>query len=289
MRVLVVGSAGHLGSAVAAHVRGFATVLATTRESLDVRDHRAVRSAVDGLRPDVVINGSAYTDVDRAEDEPVAAMEVNAFAVRVLAAAAASVGAAFVHYSTDFVFDGTASSPYVEEDQPNPRSTYACSKLVGEWFAREAPQHYVLRVESVFGVPSPGSDGRRTSLDRIVDGLIEGRDVPVFVDRTVSPSHRDDVARATWALVERGAPPGLYHCVNTGRGTWEDVARDAARQLGIEPRLVPLRMADTTLRAQRPVYCAMSNAKLARAGVSMPTWQDALGRYLAARRAPRRS
>jgi len=290
MRVLVIEAAGHLGSAVAAHFAAAgAEVVAATREVVDVCDHRAVDSLVARAHPQAVVNCSAYTDVDRAEDEPVEALNVNAFAVRVLASAAAASGAVFVHYSTDFVFDGNASQPYVEEDQPNPRSAYACSKLVGEWMAREAPRHYVLRVESVFG-GLPGAPGaRRTSVDRIVDGLAEGRDVPVFVDRTVSPSYHLDVAAATQTLIEAGAPAGLYHCVNSGSCTWEELAREAAAQMGVTPRLVPMRMADAALRACRPQYCALSNAKLLRSGVAMPAWQDAVGRYLHARRRAWRS
>jgi dTDP-4-dehydrorhamnose reductase len=260
-----------------------------TRDSLDVRDHRAVESLVGRLRPDAVVNCAAYTAVDRAEDEPVEALNVNAFAVRVLASAAAAAGAAFVHYSTDFVFDGTASRPYTEGDEPNPRSTYACSKLVGEWFARDAPRHYVLRVESVFGTLPTGPGARRTSVDRIVDGILAGETVRVFTDRTVSPSYHRDVAGAARALSERRLPAGLYHCVNSGSCTWEELAREAGRQLGAPPRLEMLRMADAGLRAERPRYCALSNAKLTAAGVEMPAWQDALGRYLAARRALGRS
>jgi dTDP-4-dehydrorhamnose reductase len=284
MKILVVGAAGHLGTAVAEHLAATADVTPATRDGLDVRDHRAVASLVARLRPDAVVNCAAYTDVDRAEDEPVEALNVNAFAVRVMAAAAASVGAAFVHYSTDFVFDGTGGRPYTEDDQPNPRSTYACSKLVGEWFAGEAPRHYVLRVESVFGALPAAPGARRTSVDRIVDALLGGEVVRVFTDRTVSPSYHRDVAGATQALLARGAPAGVYHCVNSGSCTWEDLAREAARQLGVAPRLEPLRMADARLRANRPQYCALSNAKLGAAGVRMPSWQDALGRYLQARR-----
>jgi len=280
MRILVVGAAGHLGSAVAQHLSASADVTATTRSDLDVRDHRAVEETVKRVGPDVVINCAAYTDVDRAEDEPLEALEINAFAVKRLAAAAGAAGAVFVHYSTDFVFDGTADHPYTEDDEPNPRSTYACSKLIGEWFAREARRHYVLRVESVFGSPSPSSGARRTSVDRILDAILEGREARVFVDRTVSPSSGLDVARATQALVERGAPDGLYHCVNSGSCTWEELAREAARQLNIEPRLAMVRMADAKLRAERPRYCALANAKLAAAGVAMPSWQTALGCHL---------
>jgi dTDP-4-dehydrorhamnose reductase len=257
MRILVVGASGHLGSAVAEHFAASADVTATTRAELDVSDHRAVEAIIQRLRPDAVINCSAYTDVDRAEDEPVQALEVNAFAVRVLANASRASGAAFVHYSTDFVFDGTSDRPYAEEDPPNPRSTYACSKLIGEWFAREAGRHYVLRVESVFGSSAPASSPRRTSVDRIVDSILEGREAPVFVDRTVSPSFHRDVAAATQILLDCRAPSGLYHCVNSGSCTWEELAREIGRQLGITPRLKLLRTAEVKLRANRPRHCAV--------------------------------
>jgi dTDP-4-dehydrorhamnose reductase len=284
MKILVVGAAGHLGEAVAGHFAGCAEVTATTRAELDVCDRRAVEATIAQLRPAAVINCSAYTDVDRAEDEPIEALDVNAFAVRVLASAARRAGAAFVHYSTDFVFDGTVDRPYTEDDQPNPRSTYACSKLIGEWFAREGGRHYVLRVESVFGSSAPAGSPRRTSVDRIVDAILEGREAPVFVDRTVSPSFRQDVALATQVLLDGQAPAGLYHCVNSGSCTWEELAREVGRQLGLDPRVRRVRLADAKLRAQRPQYCALSNAKLAAAGAVMPSWQDAIGRYLAARR-----
>lgn len=281
MKILVVGAAGRLGSALARGCSGWADVTAAARGDLDVRDRRAVTDLVARLRPDVVVNGAAWTDVDGAEDEPAEALAVNAFAVRGLAAAARSAGAALVHFSTDFVFDGAGDRPYREEDPPNPQSVYARSKLLGERFAREAPRHYVLRVESLFGWP-PG-EPRRTSVDRLIDAIAEGREAPVFVDRVVSPSYRDDVAAAAGRLIAAGAAPGLYHCVNSGSCTFEELAIEVGRQLGVEPRLRRLRMADAGLRAKRPLRSALANARIAAAGAPMPGWQDAVARCLARR------
>jgi dTDP-4-dehydrorhamnose reductase len=279
MRILVVGATARLGSAVVRQFAGWAEVTATARGQLDVCDRRAVLERVASLRPAAIVNCAAYNDVDGAEDAPVEALQVNAFAVRTLAEAARSVDAALVHYSTDFVFDGEADRPYTEDDPPNPRSTYACSKLLGEWLAAAVPRHYVLRVESLFGTPA--GRVRPTSVDRIVDAVLARREVRVFADRTVSPTYTDDVARATRVLLERGAAPGLYHCVNSGSCTWEALALEVGRQLGVEPRLRPVRMADVAMRARRPLYCALSNARLAAAGAVMPAWEDALARYLA--------
>ena len=162
--------------------------------------------------------------------------------MRALAHAARDVGARLVHYSSDFVFDGTSDRPYTEDDRPNPRSVYATSKLLGEWFARAAP-HYVLRVESLFGggALEPARSGRMrgSSLDRMADTLLAGRPVQAFTDRTVSPSYVDDVAQATRALL-RGAPPrGIYHCVGSGWATWFDVATELGRCLGVSGMIEP--------------------------------------------------
>jgi len=180
-----------------------------------------------------------------------------------------------VHFSTDFVFDGTAATPYTESDAPAPPNVYGQSKLVGEWMAAGSPHHYVLRVESLFGGPAAHS-----SIDKIVTALRKGQPARVFVDRVVSPSFVDDVVEATWRLVETKAPYGTYHVVNTGESTWYRVAEEIAAILGVPPILEGMRMADVPMRAPRPRYCALSNARLRAAGVDMPSWQDALARYL---------
>jgi dTDP-4-dehydrorhamnose reductase len=279
MRVLVTGAHGLLGSAI---VREFhdADVQALSHAQLDVGDERAVAEAVASPSPDVIVNCAAYNDVDRAQREAEAALRVNAFGVLALARAARAVDATLVHFSTDFVFDGEIDRPYVEDDRPNPRSIYAASKLLGDWFAADAPRAYVLRVESLFGDPGPGG-ARRGSLGMIVDGIRGGAEVRVFTDRTVSPSYTADIARATRGVLERRLPPGVYHCVNGGSATWAEIAGEAARLLGVVSwKMTPLTLETAGLAAARPRFCAMSPAKLAAAGIVMPRWQDALARYL---------
>jgi dTDP-4-dehydrorhamnose reductase len=278
MRIAVTGARGQLGAAI---VHEFARheVIPLGRGDLDISDDRAVGAAMERLRPNVIVNCAAYNDVDGSEDHPVDALNVNAFAVRALASSAAAIDATLVHYGTDFVFDGTASTPYTEDDRPNPRSVYAMSKLLGEWFAVDAPRWYVLRVESLFG-HVPGAQPAKGSVAGILRKLMAGEEAIVFEDRTVSPTYVVDAARATRQLVEDNAPIGLYHCVNDGCCTWLEFARELARQAGVEARLLPVRMADVRLRAERPLYCALSNRKLASTGVTMPGWQDALRRCL---------
>ncbi len=278
-RVLVTGASGQLAGAIARVFGRDSDVTALTRAALDVTDDGAVNDAVAAHQPDVVVNCAAFNDVDGAEAEPVAALETNAFAVRGLARAASAAGATLVHYSSDFVFDGAASRPYVEEDRPNPQGVYAASKLLGEWFALESSRAIVLRVESLFGAPAGGSR-RRGSLDALVAGIEAGREVPVFVDRTVSPSHVSDVAEATRALVASGTASGVYHCVNAGACSWRDIAAEIARLLGKPANLRPITLETVSLRARRPRYSALECARLRAAGIAMPTWQDALARFL---------
>jgi dTDP-4-dehydrorhamnose reductase len=278
MRIAVTGARGQLGGAVVDACARRHELVALTRADLDVADDRAVDSTMSRLRPDAIINCAAYNDVDGAETHPVEALDGNAFAVRALAAAAEKLRAVFVHYSTDFVFDGTAASPYTEEDRPNPRSVYAASKLLGEWFAQDASRAYVLRVESLYG-RAPGAAAPKGTVAGIMNRLLTGVDAKVLHDRVVSPTYVIDAARATLELIERGAPFGIYHCVNSGLCTWFELAKELAAQLGVEPRLVPVAMADMPLPAARPRYCALSNDKLRSLGIVLPTWQDSLATF----------
>jgi dTDP-4-dehydrorhamnose reductase len=274
--VMVLGAGGQLGCAFVEQLTSSASLHACNRSELDIADAAAVNAAIARVRPSVVINCSAFTDVDGAEVRQEEALRVNGIAVGVIARAAAAADAAFVHYSTDFVFAGREDRAWREDDLPEPQGVYAQSKLVGEWLAADCPRHYVLRVESLFGGPQ-----RKSTIDRIVTSLREGREMKLFHDRTVSPSFVVDVAWATIRLLAGNAEPGVYHCVNSGRTTWLGIGEAIAARLGVERRLlVAGSVKDVTMKAARPQYAALSNAKLAAAGVSMPAWEDALARYL---------
>ena len=141
----------------------------------------------------------------------------------------------------------------------------------------------MLQVESLFGggAPAPGADGRRPggSLDRIAGALLDGREVRAFIDRVVSPSYVEDVAAATVSLLRAAPAHGLYHCVGSGHATWFEVATALAGELGVEPVIRGITLDELELRAPRPRFCALSNRKLAAAGIKMPHWRDAVARY----------
>jgi dTDP-4-dehydrorhamnose reductase len=274
--VVVVGADGQLGRAIVERFGRDATVHALTRRDLDITDAGAVATTVARLSPTLIVNCAAFNDVDGAQQQQPVAFAINGLAAGILARAAQEAGAVFVHYSTDFVFAGREDRIWTEADPPEPQSVYAQSKLVGEWLARDCDRHYVLRVESLFG-----GSLRRSTIDRIVAALREGRPMNLFHDRTVSPSFVDDVAEATWRLLERRAEHGVYHCVNGGATTWLGVGQTVARTLGLDESLiVPTSVSAVVMKAPRPQFAVLSNEKLARAGVIMPRWEDAVARYL---------
>src|SRR5262249_33242288 len=152
MKIAVTGAHGQLGSTIVSTYAERADVVPLGRADLDLSDSAAIERAITAQRPDIVINCAAFNDVDGAEDRAMDAIQINALAVRAMARAAAAAGARLIHYGTDFVFDGRQDDgPYMETDPPAPQSVYGASKLLGEWFAADAPDHYVLRVESLFG------------------------------------------------------------------------------------------------------------------------------------------
>ena len=278
MRVLVVGAAGQLGQAMVSRLAGEHDVVAATRADVDLTGHAAVLEFVRRVAPAAIVNCASYNNVDEAQGRQQHAFAVNAFAPGALARAAEAIDATLIHYGTDFVYAGTASQPYTEDDLPEPQSVYAQSKLVGEWLVADWRKHYVLRVESLFG-----GTHAKSSVDRIVAAVRAGAEAPVFFDRVTSPSFIDDVVAASAYLLRTEAPFGLYHCVNTGHATWLDLGREIARVLGRpETSLKPVSVDSVSFAAPRPRYAALSNQKLAAAGYPMPTWQDAIGRHLRA-------
>jgi dTDP-4-dehydrorhamnose reductase len=276
---VVTGAKGQLGQALAEQMASDYELTALSRSDLDVTSHLAVMERIGAIAPAVILNATAYNSVDAAEDDVMNAFSVNMMAVKSLARAAEATGAVLVHYSTDFVFDGTLNRPYTEDDYPSPRSVYGQSKLAGEWMAASVGRHYVVRVESLFG-----GRQRRSTIDSFVDMLSAGKNVRAFHDREVSPSFVDDVVMATRALLSRSAPFGTYHCVNSGHASWATVAQEIAKRLGVsEDNVVHVSVEDVVLRAARPQFAALDNSKLASVGIVLPHWRDALDRYIARR------
>ncbi len=278
-RVLVTGAGAQLASAMRARFSHGCAVTALSRSDLDITAPGDVARAFRDARPEIVLNCASFNDVDGAERRAETALAVNGLALATMAREATACGSVLVHFSTDFVFDPVDDPGPLPESAPvRPRSVYAQSKLLGEIYARQAPRHYILRVASLFG----GAPAK-SSIDAMAAALHRGEAVRAFADRTVSPSYVHDVADATARLLTAGVPHGLYHCVNSGHGTWLDVASALAEALGIDQRtaVTPVPFGSVALVAPRPKFAALSNAALAAHGVRLPHWRDAVGRYAA--------
>ena len=280
MRAVITGGSGRLGAAmVRAFASGHHPVACPGHADLDITRPDRVRAVVARLRPDVIINCCAYNAVDAAEADPASAYAVNARGPAALAAAAADTGAVLVHFSTDFVFDGEASTPYREDAPTNPISVYGASKLAGEDAVRTLPAHYILRVSSLFG--GRGIHGQRATVDYIAGTLLAGGTVRAQVDRWVTPSYVPEVIEATRLLVEGDAPFGTYHCVSSGAATWHDLASAIAHRLGLPARIQGVTAAELRPGAPRPRFCALSNDKLRSIGVPVSAWEASLASHLA--------
>ena len=286
VRCALIGAAGQLGFDLARSFDLPGELIRLTRADLDVLDRAAVARVLGGLRPTHVVNTAAYNLVDRAEDEREQAFAVNAAAVGVLGDVCDALGATLVHFSTDYVFDGSRSTPYGEDDAPAPLSAYAESKLEGE---RRALAHgrpaFVFRVCGLVGV-APATGTRRTNfVDLMLRMASEGRPLRVVSDQVLTPSYTFDLAPKVWRVVGRGAP-GLYHLTNGGATSWYDFAREIFRLSGLTPSLTAVTAAEYGARARRPPYSVLGHGRLAALGEDdLRPWKDALAAYLREREA----
>ncbi|TDA70357.1 MAG: dTDP-4-dehydrorhamnose reductase [Clostridia bacterium] len=274
--VLVTGAGGMLGRAVVCEFqrRGWQVVPLAHRE-LDITDLQAVRKAVREYRPAVTVNCAAYTGVDQAESEVAGALAVNALGVRNLALACKASGIDLVHISTDYVFPGDKESPWNIYDHRHPINAYGRSKYLGERFLETiAPNYYLVRTSWLFG------QGGVNFIDTILRLAREKEELAVVDDQYGCPTYAEDLACALADLVGTGAY-GTYHITNQGITTWYGLARAILEQAGIKIRLEPVKTAQFPRPARRPANSALDPWPLAETiGYLLPSWEDALGRYI---------
>jgi dTDP-4-dehydrorhamnose reductase len=286
--VLVIGSQGQVARALVDTLprHGFDVTVAA-RPQMDLARPETVAAAIRSARPEVVINPAAYTLVDRAEDEPDLAMVINADGASAVAAHACEAGAAVVHLSTDYVFDGTKSSPYVESDPTSPLGAYGRSKLAGEVAVAAAnPRHVILRTAWIC---SPHGSNFVLTMLRLAS---ERPELRVVDDQRGSPTFAADIAEAMVPIVagvsERGVADeryGIFHLASEGETTWCGFARaimaGSAARGGPRAEVVPIATRDYPTKAKRPAYSKLSTAKLKRVyGIEMPDWREGLSRCL---------
>lgn len=284
MRVLVTGARGMLGTDLCAELRlaGHEPVesdIAQAPVVLDVTDLQAVRRVLRDAAPDAVIHCAAYTQVDRAEQEPEAAYRLNAMGSWCVAAACSEAGVPLCAISTDFVFDGMATEPYDEFATPHPLSVYGATKLAGEECVRRAcPRHWIVRTSWLFGAHGRCFPG---TILRAAEG---GRPLRVVADQFGTPTHTVDLARALLRIVARPLW-GVYHVANRGVASWYDVAVETLRAAGRDGAAVqPITTADWPTPARRPRWSPLAACALEMLGdPPLRHWKDALADYVSRR------
>jgi dTDP-4-dehydrorhamnose reductase len=275
LRALVVGSAGQLGRELVAKL-GAECAWAGDYGEVDVTDAAAVAALVSRVRPDVLFNATAWNRVDAAETEVAAAFAINALAPRWLAAAAREAGALLVHVSTDYVFDGSATRPYREDDRPRPLSVYGASKLSGELLvAATQVEQLVVRTSGVIG--RGGSEQKGGSfVDRILAQARAAKPLRVVADQVFAPTVASDLAGALIALARSGHR-GLFHVANAGSCSWHELATAALAIAGIEAAVERIALAELDCPARRPSYSVLDCSRYLGLGLPAPRhWRDAL-------------
>jgi dTDP-4-dehydrorhamnose reductase len=291
-RVLVTGSNGQVGRALLETFAGSAEVIACNRSSLDLSNPEQIREKVREVAPDIIVNAGAYTAVDRAESERALAFAINGRAPGVLAEEAQRASALLIHYSTDYVFNGSKSGPWVEDDATDPLSVYGASKLAGEDAIRSVGgRHLIFRTSWVYA-----AEGKNFVLTMLRLGR-EGDSLNVVDDQVGAPTAAAELARATHAIVSGivegkfGAPPawaGTYHMTCSGSVSWCGFARaifERAPKLlgGKTPKVAPIATSDYPTPAKRPQNSILSNEKLQRRfGLRLAPWESALDDVLTA-------
>ncbi len=280
-KVVVLGGGGQLGVELCREFEHRNWIVQRfDRHSLDVTDAQRVEASIAEADPQLVINAAAYNQVDIAETEPQAAYEANALAVRNLAMACRQVDARLVHYSTDYVFDGTKGSPYVETDTPHPLGAYAVSKLAGELYAQAYLDNpLVIRTSGVFG-PAGVFTARGNFVELMLRLAKSGNPIRVVQDHVASPTYAPAMAARTADMVEKGLG-GLFHMGGGEPISWYSYAELIFELAGVSPSLTPTNEKEYRTAARRPKFSALSNSKLEAAGITpMPPLRVAIGDYL---------
>ncbi|HEV7804549.1 MAG TPA: dTDP-4-dehydrorhamnose reductase [Solirubrobacteraceae bacterium] len=277
MTLLVTGAGGMLGRAVAETAARLGhEVRAATRAELDVSDPQAVRRALLELRPDAVVNCAAYTDVDGAESDRATAAAVNCAGAGYVAAAAAEVGAAIVHVSTDYVFDGSKREPWLESDPTGPLGVYGETKLAGEQAVAQAnAQHVIVRTAWLFGA------GGRNFVDTMLALGAQREEVSVVTDQIGCPTWTVHLAGALVELAERPGEPGVHHVAASGACSWNELAREVFERARIGCQVLPATTEQFPRPARRPAYSVLGSE---RAGaIELAPWRQGVAEYLATR------
>lgn len=276
-RVLITGGTGQLGSDLTEQLIGRAELRSATHAELDIADDDAVARTLDEFAPDTVFNCAAFHNVDLCEREEEQAFRINAIAVERLARRCADAGARLVHFSTNYVFDGSAAEPYSEDDLPNPRSIYAISKLSGEYcaLAYGGPQTLVVRGAGLYGLHGSGAKGGNF-VTRVLTRAREQGEITMVSDQRLQPTYTADLATAVIDAVDADLS-GVVHLTAAGECSWLDFSRAIFEIAGVTPKINAVETTPRAGVATRPLNGVLRSVRQV---LPLRDWRDGLGDYM---------
>ena len=278
MKIAVIGSTGQLGTDIVKTLKNGHGVISLTHKDIEVTDYNSCK-ILKQHQPDIIINTAAFHKTDQCEEEPLKTFTINAIGARNVAIISREIAATTVFISTDYVFDGSKNEPYTEEDAPSPINTYGISKLAGEYYTRQNPKHYIIRIASVFGVAGASGKGGNF-VETMIKKAKNNETISVVDDMWMSPTYTKDATLTLKKIIEKKLPYGIYHATNHGFCSWYQFARKIFQITDLNPALKPMKTEQLNAKAKRPRFSALRSTKLPRYGIDVREWEEALQAYL---------
>jgi dTDP-4-dehydrorhamnose reductase len=285
VRVLLIGGSGQLGTELQRQGADRWQITAPDRMAFDAETGLGLEALMEAVRPELIVNASAFHVVDLCESAFARAIQVNAVTVHAMAQAAAAAGARFATVSTDYAFDGRGRTPYGEDDAPNPIQAYGVSKVAGEMAALATHPEGAIVVRScgLYGHAPSRQKAGNFVLNRLADAKTRA-EIEVGSDLVCTPTSAADLAGAMIDLIAADAPAGRYHLTNAGHCDWAAFTAEIMRVAGLPTRVIPVDRAGAYKPARRPAYSVLDCGKAAALGIALRAWQDALADYIRALR-----
>jgi len=278
MRIAVIGSTGQFGTDLVKTLENGHDVIGLAHKNIEVTDYKSCLILKE-YQPDIVINTAAFHKTDQCEEECLKTFNINAIGAKNIAIISGEIGATIVYISTDYVFDGSKNEPYTEDDSTFPINTYGISKVAGEYYTRQNPEHYIIRIASVFGAAGASGKGGNFVETMITKGK-KGESIAVIDDVWMSPTYTKDAALALKEIIESKLPYGTYHVTNSGYCSWYQFAEKIFQITGLNPVLTPIKSEEVSMKAKRPLFSALRSTRLPLYGIEMREWKEALCAYL---------
>lgn len=282
MKILLIGKKGQLGQEIDKQSveRGY-TINSFGHEELDITDSEKVKLEIGKFKPNVVINATAFHVVPQCEERMEQAFLINAIALKPIAETCFEKSIKFIHFSTDYVFDGLKGLQYIEDDKPSPVQMYGISKAAGEYIALAySKTSVVIRSSGVYG----GKTGSKSKKGNFALSILEQakteKKIEVAKEQIVNPTYSVDLAKATLDLLNHKDISGIYHLANEGHCSWAEFASEIMKLIGSKTKIVPVDRHGMAGSLRRPLFSALKNTRAAKLGIKLPPWQDAIKRYI---------